>query len=264
MRIILVEDNPIILRGELELIQRCVPGAELQGFSNPQEALAYAETAQPDTAFLDIDLGKSSGVDLARQLKRKNHSLNIIFCTAYDSFYREAVDLRASGYLLKPVSEDALREELDNLRYPPARKSGGLFVRAFGSFEVFYHNEPLLFHYQKTKELFAYLIDRRGAVVTRDELVTILWGGEEEHNSYFKQIQKDLKDTLASVGQERVLVKQRGALGLRMREIHCDYYEWLAGRPEGINAYRGEYMRQYDWGEPTYASLEGKSMLWIP
>ena len=44
-------------------------------------------------------------------------------------------------------------------------------------------------------------------------------------------------------------------MGLLASEIDCDYYDWLKGKPEGLNAFMGEYMRQYSWAESTLANI---------
>ena len=195
-------------------------------------------------------------------MKRMQPEINIIFVTAYDHYYAEAMQMHASGYLVKPLREEELQKELQELRRPVPMAENRLFARAFGDFEVFYNDKPLLFRYQKTKEMFAYLIDRRGAMVTSEALITVLWGGEVDRSNFFKQVRKDLNDTLAEIGYDDILLRRRGALGLLIDRISCDYYDWLQGLPSGINAYHGEYMRQYDWAESTWVNLEGKTNLW--
>lgn len=264
MQIIIVDDEPIILQGEAALVQKVLPDASVRAFSSPREAMQFARSNRVDIALLDIRMNGGSGVELGRGLKWIQPDVNIIFVTAYDHYYADAMQMHASGYLLKPLQEDQLLEELQDLRHPVAavKKTKALFARAFGDFEVFFNEKPLLFRYQKTKEMFAYLIDRRGAMVTSEALITVLWGGELDRSNFFKQVRKDLNDTLAEIGYEDILLRRRGALGLLTDRISCDYYDWLAGLPSGINAYHGEYMRQYDWAESTWVNLEGKSNLW--
>ena len=262
MQIIIVDDEPLILRGEASIVQRILPDAGIHAFSSSLEAKRYAETNRVDVALLDIQMPVITGVELARMLKRMQPDINIIFVTAYDHFYADAMQMHASGYLVKPLREEQLMEELRELRRPVPRAEDKLFARAFGDFEVFFNDKPLLFRYQKTKEMFAYLIDRRGAMVTSEALITVLWGGEVDRSNFFKQVRKDLNDTLAEIGFSDILLRRRGALGLLIDRISCDYYDWLKGLPSGINAYHGEYMRQYDWAESTWVNLEGKTNLW--
>ena len=266
MNIIVVDDEPLVLEGEINMIRRCAPQAEITGFISPKKALEYAAETPVDVAFLDIQMREMRGVELGRRLKLLRPELNIIFATAYDHYYAEAMNLHASGYILKPIKEESVLRELGDLRNPvasePASSAGRLFVRAFGDFEVFCNDAPVLFRYQKTKEMFAYLIDRRGAIVESETLITVLWGGEDDRSNFFKQIRKDLKDTLEQLGCGDILIRRRGSIGLLTQNISCDYFDWLKGLPSGVNAYHGEYMRQYDWAQSTWVNLEGKSNLW--
>lgn len=264
MQLIIVDDEPLILRGEAAIVQKVLPDSEVYAFHSPLEAKRYAESNRVDVALLDIQMPGVTGVELARALKRLQPDINIIFVTAYDDYYADAMKMHASGYLVKPLREEQLLEELRELRRPVARaeNKNRLFARAFGDFEVFFNDKPLLFRYQKTKEMFAYLIDRRGAMVTSEALITVLWGGELDRSNFFKQVRKDLNDTLAEIGYSDILLRRRGSLGLLIDRISCDYYDWLQGLPSGINAYHGEYMRQYDWAESTWVNMEGKSNLW--
>ena len=265
MNILVIENDASVMKKELAIVRRCAPDSRVQGFLSAEAALDYMRDEQVDTVFLDVGMSEANGIEIARNMRQLNAELNMIIVSAYDFYYPEALSLRASGYLKKPLREEAVLEELRNLRYPVRanKQYKGLFIRAFGNFEVFFDGQPVLFRYQKTKELLAYLVNRRGAVVARDELITILWGGATDKTNYFKQVQKDLNDTLVSYGLEHILVKQRGALGILMDEITCDYYDYLNGYPRGVSAYRGEYMRQYDWAESTWVNLEGKDKLWL-
>ena len=264
MNIIVVDDERYILNGEVDLICRTVHDAQVLGFTGGAEALDYVYAHEVDVAILDINMPDYDGIDLARRMKIYRPSINIIFATAYSDYFEEAMRIHASGYMLKPLRPDRLLEEINDLRHPVERQPAKLYVRTFGDFEVFYQESPLLFRYQKTKEMLAYLIDRRGAMVETDTLITVLWGGEDDRSNYFKQIRKDLKDTLESIGFGDILIKRRGAIGLLTDKIQCDYFDWLSGTAEGINAYHGEYMRQYPWAESTWVNLEGKSNLWEP
>lgn len=262
MRILIVDDEPLILNGEEALIRQCAPAAQIESFCDPAEALHALQKQPADVVFLDIELPETNGITLAKQMKALCPLLNIVFVTAYDDYYAEAIGLRASGYLQKPVTKQQIEEELCNLRHPVAERRNGMFVRTFGSFEVFFNGTPLHFHYNKTKELFAYLIDRRGTLVSRDELITVLWGGEERHDSYFKQLLKDLRDKLEQIGCGDLLLTNHGTVGLLCDKIACDYFDWIHGFPRGINAYRGEYMRQFSWSEETRIMLEGGQTIW--
>ncbi len=262
MVFLVAEDEPIILKGEMDVLRSCVPQADVHGFTEPEQVLTFIKQEPADVVFLDIRMPGCSGLELAREIKALCPRTNIIFVTAYDDYYKEALELHVSGYILKPMTAEDVTVELAELRYPKTPDQTGLFVRAFGDFEAFYNGVPLHFRYQKTRELFAYLIDRCGAVVTAGEIIAILWEGQTDKKEYYKQVRKDLIDTLKETGCEDILFIRRGGIGIITEKIRCDYYMFMDNLPEGLNAYLGEYMNQFDWAEPTRAALEMKGDLW--
>ena len=130
-----------------------------------------------------------------------------------------------------------------------------LRVQTFGNFEVFLDGRPMEFKYHKTKELFAYLVDRKGALCSVGEMMSILFEEDQGHETYFKSLRRDLLDTLEAAGCREVISQQRGRLGVVPEQIECDYFDYLNGRDKGKTAYRGEYMTQYSWGEYTNGLL---------
>ena len=106
--------------------------------------------------------------------------------------------------------------------------------------------------------MLAYLIDRNCAVVDIGEIRATLWDDDEDRTSYIKQLRKDLMDTLKAVGAEDAIVSMRGGIGVIPARIRCDFFDYLAGEPKGINSYHGEYMQQYSWSEVTRGSLESR------
>ena len=257
MNILIVEDEPILLDGMVEVVRRCEPEAEITACENGEEALEAASRASYAIAFLDIEMPDMNGVALARRLKEWQPGINLIFSTAHPQYTDRAMDLHASGYILKPVTEEKIRRELDDLRHPVNENRLKLGVQAFGNFEVFFMGRPLRFRYSKTKEMLAYLVDRQGALVSGKEIQAVLWEeSDEDKSSYYKQLRKDLFDTLRKAGCENAVIGVRGALGIIPENIICDYYLWLQQTPEGKGLYRGEYMQQYSWAEETHGSLE--------
>ena len=253
MKIIVVDDERIALEGLLDIIGEIVPDAEVNGFEYPEDALAFAELYECNIAFLDVEMAGMSGIELARRLKQCNHDINIIFATGFDEYYKEAYDLHASGYLTKPITADEVKRELDDLRRPiPKQKR--MRVQAFGNFEVYVDNYPIAFKYSKTKELLAYLIDRRGALCTIGELQAVIFEDDNGHGTYMKSLRRDLLETLEAVGCENVIACQRGKLGVIPDRLQCDYYDWCDGKRVGI-VWQGEYMMQYSWGEYTAGIL---------
>ncbi len=265
MIIYAIDDEELALEGLLGAIKKAAPGEQVYGTTDVMEALKIAAQLTPDVIFLDIDMPEINGMEAARRFKEINPNLNIIFTTGYSQYAPEAFLLRASGYIIKPVTVDKVRQELKNLRIQavPADKKTvdhPIRVHTFGNFEVYHGEEPLHFRYEKTKEMLAYLIDRKGAMCSTQEIIAILWEDEPRntHDSYFRNLKGDLLQTLRGCGHEDIVLQKRGALGIRVDGVSCDYFNLLESAGQGESAeslYMGEYMSQYSWAEVTNSNL---------
>ena len=246
MKVLLVDDEKLQLMRLEGAVKKVLPDAEILSYINPLEAYSQNEDNQIDIAFLDIEMPGLNGVMLAKKLKAINPKINIIFVTAYDNYAREAMKLHASGYVSKPVSEAKVKEEVEGLRYPiELRPSKDLQIKCFGNFEVFYDAKPLRFSYSKSKELFAYLVDREGSAININELNAVLW--EEDHKSYLRNLIADIQKTLKDIGCQDVFVKSHNGYSIDVDKVECDAYEYKKGNPDAVRMYRGEYMIQYSW-----------------
>lgn len=257
MKIIAVDDEKIALQGLLSAIQQAAPDAQIHGFRLTSEAIAHMESDPCDVAFLDIEMKGMNGVEVAARFKAINPNVNIIFATGFGEYRDAAFDLHASGYLIKPITEESVKRELDNLRRPVSAPKR-LQIRTFGNFEVLYNNTPLKFKYQKTKEMLAYLVDRKGAMCSAGELMAVLFE-DDEHNAYYQRLRSDLRAVFSGIGCESLIIQQKGLLGLATSEVDCDYYDYLSGKIGLDKLYHGEYMMQYSFAEVTNAELFAKS-----
>jgi len=117
-RVILLDDEKIIMQGSIAILKETLPKAEIIGFTVPSEALSYAEENKVDLAFLDIKMGRISGLDVCKELLDFNPKMNVIFLTAYTDYSLDAWGTGASGFMLKPLTAEGVREQLAKLRYP--------------------------------------------------------------------------------------------------------------------------------------------------
>ncbi|HAM15137.1 MAG TPA: hypothetical protein DCP91_04640 [Eggerthellaceae bacterium] len=116
--VIMVDDRKIVLSGGLPVLEEAMPNATIVGFTRPSEALEYARANRVALAFLDIELGKTSGLDLCRALLEVNPRTNVVFLTAYAEYSLDAWDTGASGFMVKPITPEGVRRQLENLRHP--------------------------------------------------------------------------------------------------------------------------------------------------
>lgn len=247
MNVLLVDDENLqLLRLEEEAKKVLPNGTTIFAYSNSSKALKEVKDIKIDIAFLDIEMPVMNGIELAKQLKKLNPLTNIIFVTAYDNYALDAYKIHASGYLSKPVSAAKIEAELNALRYPLELKGEKkLQIKCFGNFEVFYKGEPVKFSYQKSKELFAYLIDREGSAINVNELNAVLW--EEDHPSYLRNLIADISQTLKAIDCSGVFIKKHNQCYIDINKVDCDAYEYKKDNIDAIRMYRGEYMIQYSW-----------------
>lgn len=260
MLFLAIDDEPYALKDLEEALAGAASGCRTAGFQSSLEGIEYARSHKIDTAFLDIELGASDGLTLAKQLKDIQPDMNIIFVTSHEKYAFDAFAVHATGYLLKPVRIDDICRELTFLYHDLAEQTDkDVHVQTFGGFEIFVDGKALSFRRAKSKELFALLVDRRGASVTTREACAVLWEDgwyDRERKNYFHTILTDLKATLKEAGIEHVLIKKHNSIAVDASQLECDCYKFLKGDPVAVNSYRKDYMPNYSWAEFSVGMFE--------
>ena len=116
--IIVLDDEPVILKGEINVLQEAMPNANIIGSTRPMEVMDYIKNHNVALIFLDIDLGKTNGLDLCHELLEVSPHTNVIYLTAYREYSLDAWSTDACGFLLKPLGIKEVHEVLSRLRYP--------------------------------------------------------------------------------------------------------------------------------------------------
>ena len=138
-------------------------------------------------------------------------------------------------------------------------------VRCFGYFEAYWDGKPLPFLRKQSKELFAFLVDRMCAACSSEEIAAALWEGKSDIGAAKQRVRNliyDIKKTLAKIGMEDALIRDHRKVALRYDALDCDYYRMLQGDLDVAANFKGEYMVDYSWAEPTAGLLffgEGKN-----
>ncbi|KIL38427.1 hypothetical protein SD70_26585 [Gordoniibacillus kamchatkensis] len=210
LRVIIVEDEKPVL----DLMERLVgrhPMLEVAGaFTSPLAALERYPQLKPDAVFLDVEMPKMGGIELADKLRAINEELQVVFTTAYPGYAVDAFRVSAVDYLLKPVTPDALERVVvrlsknHSLRSAQRRLPGlgeGTAVHCLGTFETRGANGNLInWPTRKTEELFAYLIAYPNRLAGKWQLADLLWTEMEEeralhnvHNTVYR-LKKALKE----------------------------------------------------------------------
>lgn len=259
MKVICVDDEPLAVEYTLSQCEHLPEIDEAIGFTEAQSALDWIRNHSADLAILDINMPEIDGITLAARIKQARPKTAILFLTAYKEFAFDAYAVHPTGYLLKPVSQEKLAEEV---RYA----CGGtrqpshvhIHIKTFETFDVYVDDRPVSFKLAKAKEILAYLVDKQGSGVTRSELFAAVW----EDSLYDRRMQKQLdvyirslKKTLQEYDIPEIMEMEKGILRVKPETFACDAYLFYSGDSDTINAYRGEYMSSYSWASMTEAIL---------
>src|SRR5881296_2821598 len=183
-RILVIEDNPDLaygLRNNLE-----IEGYEVEVAKDGTRGLSRARTANPDLVVLDLMLPGLDGFRVLRALREDGHGMPVLILTARGEEADKVRGLRlgADDYVTKPfgVLELLARVEALLRRAAPPRGDGAGPPQLFGDIEVAPASRTVLRRGQavgltpKEFDLLLALLKRRGAVVSRMELLSEVWG----------------------------------------------------------------------------------------
>lgn len=80
-----------------------------------RSAVDIIKSESPDAVFLDINMPERNGTEVADIIKNFDHSIDIIFVTAYEKYALKAFELYALDYVLKPFDEERINITIDRL-----------------------------------------------------------------------------------------------------------------------------------------------------
>jgi len=116
LRVIIADDEPLAreaIRLRLENLKNISVIAEAD---NGQDALLLIETLSPDVVFLDIQMPKQTGLDVA-EIININYGCIVVFITAYDKFAIQAFRQNALDYITKPIDDDEFNQMVEKVRH---------------------------------------------------------------------------------------------------------------------------------------------------
>ena len=183
-KILIVEDEVKIARFvTLELEHE---GYEVKAAHDGRTGLGLCESWQPDLMILDLMLPELSGIEVCRRL-RQTSDVPIIMLTAKDDVSDKVMglDMGADDYMTKPFAiEELLARIRVNLKKHRADRPAGTGARPAGKLRIeparygaSFDGEPIMLT-KKEFDLLNYLWQHEGTAVTRDELLSNVWGYE--------------------------------------------------------------------------------------
>lgn len=260
MKTMIVDDEEMILK-RFERLAKNIPEIEIIGrFRDPLEALLFADKNPVELAFLDIGMPVMDGLILGRKLREIKPGILIVFATAYDDYIREANQMGADYYIMKPFDEQVLRKVTDNMLLLMSRQKKNIYIQAFGRFVVKKDDKPVAIS-GKAKEILAYLVSKHGREVSNLELFQTIWENREYNHAnmtVFYNALKRLKNCLQENSIEDILLSSTHGQMVDTAKFECDYYHWIDGKYASRDDGEYELMIEYSWAEALLAEIYQK------
>ena len=168
LKVAVCDDSEIFSKNAADLIARWsdesgIP-AEVSVFSNGDDLISAVASNDTDIIFLDIIMPLLNGMDTARELRQKNKAVRIIFLTSSPEFALESYEVKAQGYILKPVTYEKISEALDECAEALSTEPENIILKTQNGFKkIYFHdieyaeaqNKRVIFHLRGGKEICA-------------------------------------------------------------------------------------------------------------
>ena len=269
-RILIFSQQKLLITQISDAISKLEPESELLCFTDPIDSLSFtAESPSLSGAVIDIDSDACYSLRFLKVFHTLDSSLPVIFLSKSGKYAVESFQYGAVDYLNSPFSMQRLREALDKLKEKHTTKNiRRVYIKTFGSFEIFVGDTPISWKNSKTKELLAFLIDSRGAEVSSDAIKQTLWPDvdEKKASSNYHTTLHNLRKKLASNGLEHLLLGSRGSQRVDTSIFDCDLYDFERCAEDGSPAacrqafslYKGRYLENnaYPWSHFTKLRID--------
>ena len=221
MRILLVDDDRELIDLLAFALKRA--GLEPLGAHDAASALRSVDERRPDLVVLDINLGASSGLEVLKELRRRDSSLPVIMLTALDSEEDKVRGLEsgADDYLTKPFSGAEL---LARIRAALRRSTSGRTEPAFeaGNLRIdFVHRRVTrggreIALTPKEYDVLKYLVTNVDRVITHTGILRAVWGPEYgDASPYLRNIIHSLRRKIEPVPDDPMYIRTEPGAGYR-------------------------------------------------
>ena len=145
IRVAVCDDSPEFLQRAVNMVERWSEQsgtpAEIYRFDNGDALLAKNAITHMDIIFLDIIMPLQSGIDTAKELRQSDNAVKIIFLTSSPEFALDSYEVKAQGYLLKPVTYEKVKETLDECSHSFDEEPKNIVLKtAFGYQKLYFHD----------------------------------------------------------------------------------------------------------------------------
>ena len=280
LRAIVVDDSSIALRTTSLALEASREVVVVGRFTNAADALTAMPHLDIEAAFLDIEMPRISGLELAEQIANIDETIGVVFTTAHEKYALDAFRVYAVDYLTKPLSIDRLTVTIQRLQRHritkgPIAQQPSCRVLCLGEFAVYGPTAAVPLHWRtsKTQELFAYLVMHLNRSLSKWRIIEDLWGGKapEKQEKLLHTTLYYLRQGLSKAGITYELRHQNGCYHLALPGAYLDFMEFdrvtcQTGFPAALPAqalqkacqiYSGEYLESqgYLWSLPLASRL---------
>ncbi len=143
LKIAVCDDNSEFLNNAVTMLERWSEERsihiEIFRFDNGDDLIKKNAVCHMDIILLDIVMPLLNGMDTGREIRQTDKAVNIIFLTSSPEFALESYEVKAKGYLLKPVEYEKLKEVIDDCCNTMKIEPKNLIVKTeFGYQKIFY------------------------------------------------------------------------------------------------------------------------------
>lgn len=251
IRVLCVSYDKKILTQMEKVVKEILPFSDV----NKEEKICLSDVKKykPNIILLSSDL---ENFNVIKQVTTEELKTTVIFVGDEKIEAYDAIKSHAKGFILSPLTKENFKEELTSLNLFDKKKR--VEVKTFGNFDILLDGKSLKFTRSKSKELLAYLIDKKGTSVSSSELIVNLW---EDHDvdrttrSMLHNLITDIRQVLTKHDILDIIEIDRNAYRIVEDKISCDYYDLLKGKKSAISKFTGEYMAAYEWAVFTSSNL---------
>lgn len=261
-RILCIGENTQKLEKVKALVLKVLPFVNVEILTNEQDIVYEIDRKEYMAVLSETEENNFDGLKIARKIHDISPQTKVVFVTEKKEYAVPAFKTRAVGYLVNDLSEKNLREEFEDLNIGiDSVKNHKLVAKTFGNFELLCDGNAVKFTRSKSKELIAYLIDKRGTSASSSELIVNLWEDRDVDRTTRSMLQNliaDIRNSFQKYGILDFFDTKRNSFRIDDSKVVCDYYELLSGDKNACKKFVGEYMSSYSWAEMTAGLLCNK------
>lgn len=252
------------------MMKEIIDEKRIVGFTNSIEMLDFIITERNLLGvFVDVDTADCNDLRLIRIMHNMKSNIPLVFISKQSKYAVEAFEYGVIDYLKLPFDAQKITNALEKLNKKKLKsRIEGVYIKTFGSFELFFDGKLVPWKNSKPKELLAFLVDCRGDNVSSDKIQNTLWPEVDSikaaatyHTTLYQ-----LRKKLEASGIEDLLIGSRGSHRVNIEAFECDLYLFegeiesneLESYKAAFELYKGGYLENnaYKWSRFTRVRTE--------